>query len=294
VLTQVHGKEGEIIEEACSTFRTGYKESVPGPFVLPPKATIDFISGTDANTPRLVFVLETACIFIRSHKNDKSQSFYEAAQLLLRHILKLEQQLGHPSTDPEVSVGCIEVIQRIINTNAEILNGESSDVLQAMFQFSIECVLSPDVLPKRAAAQLWNDIFALALDMRHPQQSIAQDIVNHFGPAVTGALIFNICGEADTSSLDYVTPPLRKMIQSQPRARIQITEALASIPMLVQAPEHFEVEKLTRMFTEGLVRNVRQVSAFRTTVKDFWMKCKKMGVQLGPDVARLPVTQAPL
>ncbi|KAF2490397.1 ARM repeat-containing protein [Lophium mytilinum] len=290
VLTQIHGKEGDIIEEACSIFRTGYKESVPGPFLLPPKATVDFVASTDVNTPRLPFVLDTACIFVRSHKCDKSLSFHEQAQLLLRYVLKLMQQLGHPSTDPEVSVGCIEVVQRIINTNADILNGESSEILQAMFQFSIECVLSPDVLPKRAAAELWNDIFALALDMRHPQQSIAQQIVSHFGRPVTRALVFNVCGEADTSSLDYIMPPLRKMIQSQPWARTEITEALSKLPLFARAPEHFEVQKIMRMFTEGLMRNARQFSAFKVTVKDFSQKCRKMAVQLGPDAPYLGIS----
>lgn len=282
-LTKVYETDSDIIEEACSIFRTGYKEIIPGPFVFPPKETVDFISGCTLNTPRLPFVLETACIFLTSHKHDKSPSFYEQAQHLLHHVLKLMQQLGHPSTDPDVSVGCIEVIQRIINTNAGILKNESPEVLQSMFNFSVECVKCPDVLPKRAASQLWNDIFALSSDTRHPQRATAQDIVNYFAPSITLALIFNICGEVDASSLDYITPPLRKMIQSERNARAYITAALQEQRLFARHAADQSMESLKRVFVEGVIRNARSVTSFKETVKEFWSRCKAMAVQQGPE-----------
>lgn len=262
-LTKVYETDSDIIEEACSILRTGYKETIPGPFVLPPKETVDFISRCTLNTPRLPFVLETACIFLTSHKSDKSSAFFEQAQHLLHHVLKLMQQLGHPSVDPDVSVGCIEVVQRIINTNAGILKNESPGVLQSMFNFSVECVKCADVLPKRAASQLWNDIFALSSDTRHPERATAQDIVNHFAPSITLALIFNICGEVDASSLDYITPPLRKMIQSERNSRAYITAALQEQRLFMRITADPSTESLKRTFVEGAIRyeSIHQIFA---------------------------------
>ncbi|KAF2750242.1 ARM repeat-containing protein [Sporormia fimetaria CBS 119925] len=253
-LSQLFPADADICETACNILRVGAKEVVPGPFVLPPSATVNFILKSSIQTPRLPYVLETACCWISSNKNDKSGEYQAECQRLLHHILGLMQMLQHPRNDPEIAVGCIEVIQKFININPIIFMGEAPDVLKAMFDFSIESLRSPEVLPKRAACQLWRDIFELSGSTKSEHQNTGKEIVNHFGASVVSALIYNVCGEVDGTSLPNVTDPLRKCINAEPRSRMWITQALAAQPLLSQANDDPALQEIIRKFVEGSVR----------------------------------------
>ncbi|KAJ4367041.1 member of the karyopherin-beta [Neocucurbitaria cava] len=281
-LTQVFPANDEIIEAACSVLRAGFKETIAGPFVLPPAAAVDFITKTTVQTPRLPYVLETACCWISSHKHNPPEDFAQQARRLLQHDLSIMQALQHPRNDPEISVGCIELIQNFMNTNPRILTQESSANLLGMFSFTIESIGSPEVLPKRAAAKLWKDIFDLAGNTHSPNQATAQDIVNHFGPQVVLALISNICGEVDYTSLEHIVAPLRAVIKADKNAKAYITSSLAQQPLLERFQQDQTVQDLVRKFIESMTRNAKNSMAFKETVKAFWQSCKQLQMQLQP------------
>jgi hypothetical protein len=253
-LTQVFPGNDEIIEAACNVLRTGFKETVPGPFVLPPSAAVDFITKTNLETPRLPYVLDTACCWLSSHKNNLLEGYAENAQRLLQHTISIMQALQHPRNDPEIAVGCLELVQTFINSNPAALTQQHPDILSGIFGFTIESIKSPEVLPKRAAAKLWKDVFELASNTHSPHQGTAQDIINHFGPSVTFALISNICGEVDQTSLEHIVVPLRALIKSDKNARTYITKSLAEQPLLQRYQQDTEVQGLVRKFIESMTR----------------------------------------
>jgi hypothetical protein len=260
-LTQIFPANDEIIESACNVLRTGFKESIPGPFVLPPSAAVDIITKTTLQTPRLPFVLETACCWLSSHKHKRPSDFIVQAQRLLQHVLGTMQALQHPRNDPEIAVGCIELIQQFVNTDMRLLTQEHPDVLQGMFSFSIESIKSPEVLPKRASAKLWKDIFESTGNSHGQHQDTSQAIVNHFGYAVTHALVTNICGEVDASSLEHVVAPLRALIRSDKNARAYLTSSLADQPLLQRFQQDTGVQEMLRKFIESCMRYLVQFIA---------------------------------
>lgn len=253
-MTQIFPQNDEIIESSCNVLRSGFKEMGPGPFVLPPAAAVDYITGTNVNTPRLTYVLETACCWVSAYK--ESKEFKTQAQRLLHYNLGIMHALQHPRNDPEVSVGCIELIQSFFKQDANILKNEHPDVLKGTFGFSIECIKSPEVLPKRAAAALWKDIFEKTASAGSGDQATCQDIVDHFGQAVTFSLICNICGEVDASSLENVMAPLRRLIMNQRLSRQYVTNALGETPLLLRAQEVPGVQDMVRKFVESVMRYV--------------------------------------
>jgi hypothetical protein len=253
-LTSIFAQDGDVVEAGCSVFRAGFRETVPGPFVLPPSATIDYVVRTTVSTPRLPYVLETACCWIAAYKDDKTGEYDVQCGRLLRHVVGLLQVLQHPRSDPEISVCCIELLQKFINTKAHIFSIEPPEVLEGVFNFSVECIRSPEVLPKRAAAELWRDIFSLCASTGSPYQSTGQSIVDYFGPAVTSALIHNLCGEVDQSSLDHVLIPLRRLINVDRNARSYISQALSTEPLLIQAKDQPDLAAVLHRFNEGLIR----------------------------------------
>lgn len=283
-LTQIFPRNDEIIESACSVLRTGFKESLPGPFVLPPSAAVDFITKTTLQTPRLPFVLETACCWLSSHKHKRPAEFSTQAQRLLQHNLGIMQALQHPRNDPEIAVGCIELIQQFVNTDLRLLTQEHPDILQGMFAFCVESITSPEVLPKRASAKLWKDIFESTGNSHGQHQGTSQDIVNHFGYAVTHALITNICGEVDFTSLEHIVAPLRALIRSDKNARAYITNSLAEQPLLQRFQQDPGVQEMVRKFIESAMRNAKSSTGFKDAVKGFWQSSKQLQMQLQPQM----------
>ncbi|KAH8733137.1 armadillo-type protein [Phaeosphaeriaceae sp. PMI808] len=283
-LTQAFPGNDEIIEAACNVLRTGFKETIPGPFVLPPSAAVDFITKTTIQTPRLPYVLDTACCWLSSNKHSSPEGFAGHAQRLLQHNIGIMQALEHPRNDPEISVGCLELVQTFINSNPQILTQQQPEILAGMFGFTIESAKSPEVLPKRAAAKLWKDIFELAGNTHSQHQGTAQDILNHFGPSVTFALISNVCGEVDISSLEHIVAPLRALIKSDKNARTYITNSLAEQPLLQRYQQDPRVQDLIRKFIESSTRNAKNSMAFKEAVKAFWQNCKHLQMQLQPQV----------
>lgn len=251
-LTQVFPANDEIIESACNCLRAGFKEMGPGPFVLPAAAAVDYITRTNLQTPRLTYILETACCWVACHKG--SDEFELQAQRLLHYDLGIMQALQHPRNEPEVSVGCIELIQSFIKQNASILKHEHPDVLKGTFDFSIECIKSPEVLPKRAAASLWRDIVEKTASSGSTDQVMCQEIVDHFGQAVTFALIANICGEVDATSLDHIIIPLRKLIQNNRHSKAYISSALSEQSLLQRVQGEQAIQDMVRKFIESLMR----------------------------------------
>ncbi|CAI6333294.1 unnamed protein product [Periconia digitata] len=282
-MTQIFPQNDEIIESSCNVLRSGFKEIGPGPFVLPPAAAVDYITRTNVNTPRLTYVLETACCWVSSHKGSKE--FELQAQRLLHYDLSIMQALQHPRNDPEISVGCIELIQSFFKQNANILKNEHPDVLKDTFGFSVECIKSPEVLPKRAAAALWKDIFEKTGSAGSVDQSTCQEIVDHFGQSVTFVLIGNICGEVDASSLDNIIAPLRKLITNQRLSRQYITTALAETPVLAKAQAAEGVQDMVRKFVESLMRNAKNANACKEAIRPFWQSCKQLHLQFAPQTA---------
>jgi hypothetical protein len=258
-MTQVFPANDEIIEAACNVLRAGFRESIPGPFVLPPSAAVDFVVKTTAQTPRLPYVLETACCWISSHKSKRPADFSVQAQRLLQHDLSIMHALQHPRNDPEIAVGCIELIQQLVNTDPRILTQENPESLQGMFGFSIESIKSPEVLPKRAAAKLWKDIFESTGNTHNRHQGTSQEIANHFGHVVTYALITNVCGEVDYTSLEHIVAPLRALVRSDKNARAYITSSLAEQPLLQRFQQDPGVQEMIRKFIESSMRYLLHV-----------------------------------
>ncbi|KAJ4363307.1 member of the karyopherin-beta [Ascochyta clinopodiicola] len=283
-MTQVFPANDEIIEAACNVLRSGFKESIPGPFVLPPSTAVDFITKTTVQTPRLPFVLETACCWLSSHKHKRPADFVVQARRLLQHDLSIMQALQHPRNDPEIAVGCIELIQQFVNTDLRLITQEHSDTLQGMFGFSIESIKSPEVLPKRASAKLWKDIFESTGNTHGQNQGTSQEIVNHFGHAVTYALITNVCGEVDYTSLEHIVAPLRALIRSDKNAKAYITSSLAEQPLLQRFQQDPGAQELVRKFVESCMRNAKSSTGFKDTVKGFWQSCKQLQMQLQPQM----------
>ncbi|KAI9818503.1 MAG: hypothetical protein M1827_000562 [Pycnora praestabilis] len=220
--------DGEIMEAACLAFRAGFTETLPGPFVFAPQVITDFILGTELDTPRLGVILSTACVLITTHATDSSTRVDYEAHALLRHVLKLIDQLEDPTKDMEVAQNCIDFVGKLIPRYLNVLLSiEPQHELQSMFLFTIKCLRGNDILPKRAAASFWS-LFVVTTNENPRIQSSIDSIMQELGPILAAALVKNIGGDAARSELDMIAEPLKKLVFKQQRAKSWLEAALTA------------------------------------------------------------------
>jgi hypothetical protein len=87
-------QNGDIIEAACSVYRAGFTETLPGPFIFSPDAVASFLLKTTSSTPRIGAVIGTACSLISSHTAEPSRRIDGVVRKLLVWLFAILQDLG--------------------------------------------------------------------------------------------------------------------------------------------------------------------------------------------------------
>ncbi|KAI9772601.1 MAG: hypothetical protein M1835_006254 [Candelina submexicana] len=263
------GWSGEIIEHACGVYRSGFKETSPGPFVLAPHFSTAFILRSRLETPRLGMILTTACILLATHSTDSSTRIEQEACSLFAHVLGLMHQMQDPQKDPEVAQNCIDFIRKLIPRYMNVLLSVKPIAnLEAMFMFIIKCLRGGEVLPKRSAASFWASLVTLTEEPADIQPTI-NEIVQYIGPILADALIWNIAGGALRTELDVVAEPLKKLISVQPSAKRWLEDSLSR--------EDFpstKVDAATKRIWLQKVMKLRGAKGTNQAVKDFWIACR--------------------
>ncbi len=77
----------DIVEAGCQILRAGYKERIPGLFVLPIKVTVDFVLVARLDTARLDQVLDTAGVMLANRSRQGEAAMMNAASSILEHLL---------------------------------------------------------------------------------------------------------------------------------------------------------------------------------------------------------------
>ena len=121
--------DNTIVEAGCQVLRTGYKETTPGLFGLPPDVTVDFVAwgcGPGLSYTGVTYILETATAMVSRRKGASDSSMSNAASKIWNYVLSLAQPSGSKykallpdeynlthvidepfTTDPEVIACCI-------------------------------------------------------------------------------------------------------------------------------------------------------------------------------------------
>ncbi|KAI9837899.1 MAG: hypothetical protein M1838_004716 [Thelocarpon superellum] len=269
LMRQTFPASGDIVEAACATFRTGFAERMPGPFVFPPEVTTSFLLHSDLHTPRLGLMLATACAWLGSHTTDSSGKIDEQAQALLEHVAVLMHSLGGPGEDPDVAQNCIDVVRRFIPRFLNVLLGLKPDrSLEHVFLFTLDCLRGHELLPKRSAATFWA-AFVVLVDEPEPTQSTLRAIMQHVGPLLAAALMANIGGEAARSELDLLAESLKKLVWKQAGSKRWLEAALVD--------SSFPSQRVTEADKREFLQKVMSLRGSRATtqvVKDFWLACR--------------------
>ncbi|MCJ1394195.1 hypothetical protein MMC18_007073 [Xylographa bjoerkii] len=250
--------DGDIVETTCQILRTGYKETYPGPFVLSPMKTAELVVNSGLSTARLGHILDTAGLMLSRNITEYSGHIKPAALKCFEHSLQLVAAIGYdPAGDPEVASSCIELAGKLIPRYLDIFfESQLQSMLPNFFAFSMQCLISPEILPKRSSASFWTS-FVQIQEQSAPIQSMVDAAMQTYGSDLARALIRGVGGGAARSELDTLSDPLKKMVYKQPRAKQWLTDALTSDDFPSQAVS--DVDK--KLWLQKVVKYVTQPSA---------------------------------
>ncbi|KAI9805107.1 MAG: hypothetical protein M1825_000941 [Sarcosagium campestre] len=261
--------DGDIIEAACSVYRTGFTESAPGPFVFSPQVTTRFLLRSTIDTPGLGLVLTTACAFLSSHSLSLSSGLDNEPSALLRHMHGFIQILQDPSEDPEVAYNSVDFMARLMPSRVHVLvQMTPPSALEDMLLFTLKCLRGRDILPKRAGSSFWATFITLQ-DEVETIQWVIDEIIEHLGPLLAEALVFNFAGEGSRSELDTLTEPLKSMVTRQKKAKAWLETALFH--------PNFPSNQVDASAKRAFLLKVMFLRGGRGTMqaaRDFWLSCR--------------------
>lgn len=265
---QVIGNSSDAVDAACQVLRSGFAETQPGPFVLPPMVTVNFLQQCSLATPQLEAVLSTTCMLITSNSHNPSKLSNPDAKELYRAVTSFATQLGTSNTDPEVASSCIEIWTRMMPQFAHIL---LENLTESILGFTLSALEGSHTFPKRHACDFWAKISKPQSASISPEIQSRIDQVNAvYGPKVVLVLTFQIGGQAQRSDLDFLCEPLKAMSLHQGQLRNWMVQALEDPRFPAANVDGAAKGRFLSQFmaARGDGRFIKEV------VRSFWAACK--------------------
>ncbi len=265
---QVVGTYSEAIDAACQVLRSGFAETQPGPFVLPPAVTVNFVQQCSLNTPQLESVLGTASMLITSSSRRGFKLSDEDATALYSSVRGFAQTLGQSTNDPTVASECIGMLTRLMPSYTHIL---FEHITEALLDFTLSAIDATETFPKRSACEFWTKVIKPQTEAtsEDSKQRIAQ-VMASFGPKLVFTLVQQIGGKANRSDLDILCEPLKALLLHQSGTQVWMQQALSD--------DRFHGQRLDM---EGRAKFLRHLLSARSdgrvvkdAVKTFWAACR--------------------
>ncbi len=159
----------EVTEQICNVLRTGFSETEPGPFVLPPSEVAQYLTSHSLTTPRVGLFISTACSFTSSlrGKDNQQNVFFTVMGWVIGILRQFPYDSNRNantgasaqidiSAEPEVAQNAIEISSRILTKDPSIiLHIQPAEVAEFFFLFALQALDGSEPLPKAAAAEFW-------------------------------------------------------------------------------------------------------------------------------------------
>ena len=263
---EVVGRYSEGISAACQVLKSGFRESEPGPFVLPPLVTVNFVNQCSMDTPQLETVLATACMLITQHSQVHSKRIDAEVASIYARVREFISTLRISGNDPEQAAAYLDVLVRMMPYYTHIL---LANIDGPTLSFALSAIQGAETAPKRSGCDFWNKLIGPQTLSAEAKQRLDQLMIR-YGPELAKCLMFQIGGDAQRSELDFVCEPLKLLLLHQPSAKMWLQQGLAN--------DAFPNPSIT---PDDRVRYLRQLAAagsdgrkIKAVTKVFWAKCR--------------------
>ncbi|KAG5820719.1 hypothetical protein H9Q74_000118 [Fusarium xylarioides] len=268
-IQEAFNTSGEVVELICSVLRSGFSESEPGPFVLPPQSVAQYLTNQNLETPRVGLLVKTACSFVSSLEHDGLDNQQDMLNSVLLWVIGLLKQLPNYEVDTELTQNGIDFVTRLLNKRPiTLLRLQPSDAAEFFFLFTLQVLDGKEPLPKASAAEFWATFVSIKYESQE-LNDVAQQAMQMLGPLLSRTLARNLGGNASRSELDKLSEPLKKLVYRYPMAKSWLEAGLTH--------ETFPSTKLTpqekSMFLKKII-SLRGAKATNQVVRDFWQSAR--------------------
>ncbi|KAL5622644.1 hypothetical protein FOBRF1_001894 [Fusarium oxysporum] len=268
-IQEAFNTSGEVVELICSVLRSGFSESEPGPFVLPPQSVAQYLTNQNLQTPRVGLLVKTACSFVSSLEHDGLDNQQDMLNSVLLWVIGLLKQLPNYEVDTELTQNGIDFVTRLLNKRPiTLLRLQPSDAAEFFFLFTLQVLDGKEPLPKASAAEFWATFVSIKYDSQE-LNDVAQQAMQMLGPLLSRTLARNLGGNASRSELDKLSEPLKKLVSRYPMAKSWLEAGLTH--------ETFPSTKVTpqdkSMFLKKII-SLRGAKATNQVVRDFWQSAR--------------------
>ncbi|PGH03346.1 hypothetical protein AJ80_08706 [Polytolypa hystricis UAMH7299] len=295
ILMSTFGTDGDMIEATCEVLKAGYTERRPGPYVLPPHVSVQFVKMVNILSAQFPAVMATASAFLASQASRASEVKDISAELIL-HVYEVMSYMNNvpQQYDPDVAHSCIDFLTRLLPKHGSAFFGFAhlsspqahQPVLPTIFNFTLAVLKGPDPLPLRSASSFWSTILTLP-DVPaefQPGTPSHQHTFDQVLQSLANILMRQVSGHCARSDLDHLSEVIKKFIfKHQGSARLHFSNALATLDdNEAQAAGELKgslVSKEERdKFLAGIVA-LRGARKTNTVVREFWLKCRGKGFE---------------
>ncbi|KAF5984851.1 member of the karyopherin-beta family nuclear import [Fusarium coicis] len=268
-IQEAFNTSGEVVELICSVLRSGFSESEPGPFVLPPHSVAQYLTNQNLETPRVGLLVKTACSFVSSLEHDGLDNQQDMLNSVLLWVIGLLKQLPNYEVDTELTQNGIDFVTRLLNKRPiTLLRLQPSDAAEFFFLFTLQVLDGKEPLPKASAAEFWATFVSIKYESQE-LNDVAQQAMQMLGPLLSRTLARNLGGNASRSELDKLSEPLKKLVYRYPMAKSWLEAGLTH--------ETFPSTKVTpqekSMFLKKII-SLRGAKATNQVVRDFWQSAR--------------------
>ncbi|KAF5026395.1 hypothetical protein F66182_1523 [Fusarium sp. NRRL 66182] len=268
-IQEAFNSSGEVVEIICTVLRSGFSESEPGPFVLPPRSVAQYLTSQSLQTPRVGLLVSTSCSFVSSLEHDGLQNQQDMLNSVLLWAIGLLKQLPNHEADPELTQNGIDFVTRLLNKRpVTLLRLEPSNAAEFFFLFTLQVLDGKEPLPKASAAEFWTTFVSIRYESEE-LNAVAQQAMQMLGPLLSQTLARNMGGNASRSELDKLSEPLKKLVVRYPMAKSWLESGLSH--------ETFPSTRVTAQDKSMFVKRVMSLRGARTTnqvVKEFWQSAR--------------------
>lgn len=254
----------DICESCCGILKSGFSESVPGPFVFPINTVLEFIKAKHATGPvdcRPALV-DLSCCFVSSHSVGSSTIPAQYVNSLLATFFsEVDAMLEY---EPETQTSNLKLLRQIFTHYAEVFLDNPK--IEVMIRFAVQMLQSTDRFAMREATAFWTSFIGLSPSSGGYAQQ--QAILSSVGPDLARTLVSKIAGDSARSELEYYSEVIKSLLSKQLFLAKPWFESA-----LVVNPVH-PVDKIDGQRRDKLCKQLVGLRGSRQTtqvVKQFWL-----------------------
>ncbi|KAK9464428.1 armadillo-type protein [Lipomyces arxii] len=256
-----------IRQNACSVFKAGLSEVMPGPFTFGGKAVIKFVAFEILQVRRLDTiqpVLALGCSLIASSAMSATNAeAHDVCQELLE-LLNNGVLVPSHAADPDINEAVLEVLLKYITKQLSSLI--SSPHCASLINFAIATISASESLVVKAAMRFWMELLSCYASDGNPELSHAvRQLVELTGPEIFVRITAAITGKAPRSLVAEYARLLKAYLRNGVmKSQNWLESALQGTTVSAQQAED------RRKFVLKIMR-LRGKPPTDTIVKDFWL-----------------------